>query len=338
MESQAVGNMAYGQDKSAVARLVIARDRADEASLPAADEFGLPFEPLDTLSDPPFEFEKMASALWEDAQTVYLQSAAYNRFSPHYVELLGRLEKIVKQMASFCVTKAVLEKKKYKFPDLEDLKIWNLYCISAFHFRKCHEAFTTLQAKRKGTDLTLLDWEFRWYAVAERLKATENRIRKIKEGKIKIDELLERAETFRSIPAESPVRNIESSKSAAVRAARSYPVIRSFAKGVEDNQKEQERERNRFFGISPAKAPVEIRLINDKDKGKSSSEEFMKILLKKTEQTKNGSSERLLETPNNPEKLYDPVSAADICGSIPRMNSPSDAVRKKLREKRKKKK
>ena len=154
-------------------------------------------EVFNEFSNAPLEFEETAVALWDDTQKVYYHACTANRFSENYLIYCSQLEKNIKQLGSFCLTKAVLEQKGMAFLKLKDMRIHDLVCMASFHFRKAHAALEGIYRDNNFLVMTYLDWKFRWVRLDSRLKATEVKIQKIKEGKINVDAILEEAETFK---------------------------------------------------------------------------------------------------------------------------------------------
>ncbi len=104
-------------------------------------------------------------------------------------------------LSSLCVTKAVPEQKNLKIPVLDRMTVSEHYAMVSLHFRKRSRAFQEIRESREGLNMSLLDRICRWAVLAERLKATEEKIRVIQSGKIKASGLLERTEIFRKNPA-----------------------------------------------------------------------------------------------------------------------------------------
>ena len=100
----------------------------------------LPDEAFDEFSDAPYDFENTAQILWEDTQKVYYHACTANRFTDKYLRLCGQLEKNIKELGSWCITKAVLEQKGMEFPKLADMNIDELVRMVSFHLRKAHAA------------------------------------------------------------------------------------------------------------------------------------------------------------------------------------------------------
>ncbi len=160
----------------------------------------LPLESIDEFSSAPFEFEETAKWLWEDTQITYYHAGIENRFSENYLKLCGRLETNIRRLGSFCLTKTVLEQKGGEFPALSNLNIRELVKMVSFHLRKCHAAFQGMYHDNNFLGMSYLNWEFRWFELGSRLKATEVKIVKIREGKINAESILQQAEQFSGEP------------------------------------------------------------------------------------------------------------------------------------------
>ena len=312
---------------------------------PLIDPYGLPFEALDEVSDAPLEFEELTESLWEDLTDTYILATRYNRRSPYYLMLCHHLEKDIRQLGSLCITKAVLEQKDMKFPKLEGLSIKELYTMVSLHFRKCHSAFQDIRREGKGIDLSLLDWTCRWASLAEKLKATEEKIRKIQNGKIDPDKLLERAQVFKGeTRGKRPAMDVQE-----IRNASSLPIIASYARELVQKKRQHDlekarEERRRYRLEHSAKGSISTPMIRPAPAGD-------------TTRIENLLRERLLE---NAKRSGDPADFEEIMnmdldelkaryfqrspGSVsspsrpPGRTGPSDEVRKKLRDKRKKRK
>ena len=91
------------------------------------DEYGLPFDPEGCYNSAPLEFEETAGFLWYFLNTLHYAATRYSRHSPAYFSLLRELEKNIKQMGSYCITRAVMEKNGTEFSNLGDMSIHELY-------------------------------------------------------------------------------------------------------------------------------------------------------------------------------------------------------------------
>ncbi len=298
-----------------------------------SEDCGLPFEPLDEFSDAPLEFEEIAQTLYEGLQDLYLSAARANRHSAGYQVLCGHLEKNIRLAGSMCLTKAVLERKGLSFPSLEALSVKELYTMVSLHFRKTGAAFRELRDSGKGLDMSLLDSLCRWAFLAERLKATEEKILGIRSGKIPADSLLRRAEVFRGEPRGSHPRRDPN----AIRRAASLPVIGSYARDLVREKQRKEAERQRELRILEREAysfekpfpPLKGVRISGMKKALTGNTGHRGDI----ETMKQVSDEDLRSVPARPQK--EPGS-----GSVPppRPAGLSDETRRKLREQRKKKK
>ena len=346
----------------------------------------LPLEPIDSFSDAPFEFENTARMLWEDTQKVYYHACAANRFSEDYLKLSGQLEKSIRQLGSWCLTKAVLEQKGMEFPDLENLSIRELVCMVSFHLRKAHAALEGIYQDNNALGMTYLDWEFRWVGLGNRLKATEAKIQKIRDGVIDADKMLEKFGDQWSVAGgqESVVGERKVSASRKVQSLRmnpaALPIQGSMAREIIRAEKERSREQDRRFhelvreasaslGVSPRSlmpqpfrpsppiAPMSIpeepvrqkpaeKRVQAEEKsssGKLTEAEARKILIDRAMEA--GDMKTVMEIQKEDEPTFHArwdrhiaelkrQDAMRASGQTP----PSDAKRKKLREKRKKRK
>ena len=154
-------------------------------------------ETWNAFSDAPFDFEDTVLDLWGDTQKSYYHACTANRFSEEYLKLSTVLEKNIRQLGSYCLTKSVLEKKGIECTKLSDLSINELVRMVSFHLRKSHAAFEGIYQDNNILGVTYLNWEFRWFDLGNRLKATEVKIQDIKDGKINVDSMLKEAETFK---------------------------------------------------------------------------------------------------------------------------------------------
>lgn len=150
----------------------------------------LPDEPFDEFSTSSFEFESTAKMVWEDTQRIYYHACTANRFSENYLKYCARLEKGIKQVGSLCLTKAALEQKGSDFPALDDMTINALLGMVSYHLLKCHAALNGIYQDNDLLGLSYLGWEYRWLGLGNRLKATEVKIQKIKNGTIKAADLI----------------------------------------------------------------------------------------------------------------------------------------------------
>ncbi|MBQ4512561.1 MAG: hypothetical protein II969_06185 [Anaerolineaceae bacterium] len=138
-----------------------------------AESAALPFETLDEYIDDPTGFNDVTAKLWLKVNTVFDLAVKYNRHSSDYLKSLSLLEKGIKYLGSSCLQKYALELKKYVFPELAQLNTENLYKMTAIHFNKIDRALTEYINEHQTVDDALLDMEYRYYNLMERLRATE---------------------------------------------------------------------------------------------------------------------------------------------------------------------
>ncbi len=168
--------------------------------------------------------------LREDMIEIYHFTMVLNRFSDKFQKVSRALAKGLAKLASCCITKTVLEKKGFRFPKLEDLEIGGLYRMVSFNFRKCHAAIKGTTHNNYLMWSQLIDIEFGWHTLGERLKATEEKIRKIRDGKVNIDSMLNRARMFRMQPAAPKPGNIRDLITNT--DPKSFPVIEPVVRGM----------------------------------------------------------------------------------------------------------
>lgn len=154
----------------------------------AKDRCGFAFEPMNAFSSEPLEFIETALRLDLEAKEMFVLMQRLNRSSPVYYQLSGQFEKLLRQLGSCCITKAILEQQENdSFELLKDMTIENLRRMTAFNFRKCFSAFVNSRAV--GTyNGSAFDFSIRWASLDKRLIATGEKIEKIKAGEIRISD------------------------------------------------------------------------------------------------------------------------------------------------------
>ena len=141
------------------------------------DSCGYAFEPFDAFSTKPLEFVETAMRLHIEALETFSMLRTLNRHSPLYYRLSGQFEKLLRQLGSCCITKAVIEKQENEpFELLQDLTIDTLREMTAFNFRKCFAAFMDSRCAGKF-NTSAFDLSVRWSALDKRLIATDEKIR-----------------------------------------------------------------------------------------------------------------------------------------------------------------
>ena len=136
----------------------------------------LPFEVIDEYLDDPAGFNDVCAKLFTKVQSVFDLAVKYNRHSSDYLKSLAQLEKGIKYLGGSCLQKYALEQKKHVFPELAELNTANLYTMTAVHFNKIDRALTEYMDQHQAVDDALLDMEYRYFHLMERLRATEVKI------------------------------------------------------------------------------------------------------------------------------------------------------------------
>ena len=328
-------------------------------NIKAAD---LPDESLTDFSDTPYEFEETALLVKEDLQRLYYHAGTANRFSEKYLKFLPQLESYIKQAGSFCLTKAVLEQQGLEFPKLQDLTTPDLIRMVSFHIRKCHAAIEGLYRDNDRLGSVYFQWELRWISLGERLKTTDAKIRKISEGKLRADELLERQEPLRSRPQSGDTVN-GFPKSLFVNP-HALPLERSMAADmlrreqlIEKQQREYERlklQSLRALGPdiyrpvpiplekdqpAPKPGPESVPPIDKAPEGGITEAEARRILIE--DAMKRGDRAALMAIPMEDADTFHARWMRHIQEQSQRpparsRTGPPEETRKKLREKRKK--
>lgn len=311
------------------------------------DEF-LPLEDPDLFSEDPFTFEEMTNALIDDAAQIYNFSKILNRFSEKYLTISRSLEKALSRLASCCLTKAVLEKKGYFFPSIDDLTVEGLYRMLSFNFRKCHAAIEGTQNNNYQMWSQLMEMEYSWFSLAGRLKATEEKIQNIYSGKINADHLIRQALAFRknSMNIEAKADNEESKKAKSSDTknlppsqAKSFPVLKQTIRETVNRKSkigsgiaESKHQKSENFPSTPVD-PDKLSPANDPED--TLDAEFRKKVMEFNRN--NEEMDRLIAKINS---LSRPPSARSGPGPHPGSPGagPANETRKKLRQKRKKKK
>lgn len=189
--------------------------KENAAKSPNKDAYGYPFEPFDCFSTEPASFLEKAMMLDSEACDIFKQLRSLNRHSPLFYQMSSDMEKIVSQLGSACITKAVIEKQGQNAASmdqlLERLTIDHLREWTAFNLRKCFasymESSSVLRYNRTALSLSL-----RWSALDKRLLATAERIEKIKSGEVRVD-LSDKAEELKKEAA--PEKQTEKAEKAA---------------------------------------------------------------------------------------------------------------------------
>ena len=148
-----------------------------EAEASQADaENALPFETLDEYLGDPTGFADVTAKLFNKVKAVFDLAGKYNRHSSEYLKSLSQLEKGIKYLGVSCLQKFALEKENHVFPDLAQLNTTNLYTMAVLHFNKIDRALSEYMAEKGAVNDGLLDMEYRYYNLMERIRSTEVKI------------------------------------------------------------------------------------------------------------------------------------------------------------------
>ena len=241
---------------------------SDPQPVPAAsddqelvDNYGFPFEPEGIYNSAMLDFEEVAEALWGLILQAHYCATRYHRLSPNYTLLMQILEKHIKQMGSYCITQAVLEQSGHEFKHIKGAELKELCGMVSLHFRKCCRAYNTIYSKDQCQDLNMMNWIFRWAALFERLKATQEKIDKIKSGKLKIETLLETQNVYKDEPR---MRRDHSDKAVDPRLkASAMPIMTSYTSEVK-LQKKAEEKRERALQREAERAKKRFKKVMDR--------------------------------------------------------------------------
>ena len=161
--------------------------KANADKQPDTDPYGFKYEPFEAFSAEPLGFLETAMRLQTEALELFSAMGTANRHSPLYIRMCSQMEKLIAQLGSCCITKAVIEHEAgEKFGFLTDLTIKRLRKITGFNFRKCYQSFMESQTLGHYNAATL-NLSVRWAALDKRLIATAEKIEKINAGKVKVD-------------------------------------------------------------------------------------------------------------------------------------------------------
>ena len=205
---------------------------------------GLPIEEPETFNIDPISFEEMASSLMEDVMELNSIAVIKNRYSQSYLDLSRQLERGISELASCCITRAAFEQQGIRLQGLDRLRLSLLYALVSGHFRKTHAAVKGTTNKNQQFWVQLLEMEFRWYSLAKRIKATDDRIRLIKSGKLNINKLIEKQEQdrLRTKSADTQKDTGQDDKALPPAKAISFPVMGDFLRDELGKQPESEKE------------------------------------------------------------------------------------------------
>ncbi len=176
---------------------------------------GLPKEGLDPAFCVPVDFDRIVSILWEDFQDLENHAILANRYSERYLSVSRDLENLVRKLGGLLITQAVLEQQGHPVSCPEKLNIPKLTFIASYHFNKAHSAVKGTQIRNLRFYLAMLQQETHWASLILRLKATDEKIRMIREGKLEVRIVPENTEEQK----QTSHRNTEQDEDKAVKVA-----------------------------------------------------------------------------------------------------------------------
>ncbi len=144
---------------------------------------GLPFEDIDPECLENKDINGMVQTLWDDISVMESYAIVVNRFSENYRIVSRELENMLRKMGSLLITQAVLQQQGYQIITPEDLSVGSLSFLVNYHFNKAHAAAHGTQMVNPRFYTAMLAQEVRWISLQQRLGATEEKIREIREGK-----------------------------------------------------------------------------------------------------------------------------------------------------------
>ncbi len=144
---------------------------------------GLPFEEIDPDCAELKDFNRISKDLLNDLDRMESYGYKINRFSDYYRTVSRGLENLVRKLGSVLITAAVLEQQGTQVIIPEELTLGRLYFIANYHFNKSHAAVRGTQMYNPKFYIAMLAQEVRWASLLERLDATEQKIKDIREGK-----------------------------------------------------------------------------------------------------------------------------------------------------------
>ena len=212
-----------------------------ESSENVSEEENLFTESIDDFSTAPIVFEEAAARLLNKVEELFDLSSQYDRNVPQYLECCGWLEKGIKAMASAALTKICLEKRDYEFPLLGQLSTQKLYEMASFNFRKIDDTLSAAIAEKKNSVYRLLNMEYRYYHLLDRLKVTEDKIYNINLGLVSEEPIVQRAlqlskESWNGHYAKKQVKKSDFRKTTA------FPVIGSAIREAEWDFHQKEKQ------------------------------------------------------------------------------------------------
>ena len=153
---------------------------------------GLPLEAFDPAFHTLVDLEKILHTLWHDLHDLNNYATITNRYSENYLSLSRELENLTRKAGSLCLTREVLKQQGCFVSCPDVLNIPTLTTIAGYHFNKAHAAVSGTGMRNIRFYLGMLGQETRWASLLCRLKATADKIRLIREGKLEVRVLPEK--------------------------------------------------------------------------------------------------------------------------------------------------
>ena len=218
-----------------------------EQNASAESDSSLPFETLDEYGTDAVLFSEMSLKMLNRVEDVFDLAVKYNRHSSQYLKLAVQLDKGIRYLAGSCLTKIALEKNKESFPELSQLTTEKLYRMASVHFRKIDRALSEYLQEKQDMNDALLELQFRYYNLLNRLRATEAKIKKYQYDFIDGSESWDpyrRGMAF-SNPKEKCDFSAKNHEASAFRQANAFSPLKEFKPGnpASDNQDSAENKR-----------------------------------------------------------------------------------------------
>ena len=209
-------------------------DSAEQnASASADSDSSLPFESLDEYGTDAVLFSEMSLKMLNRVDDIFDLAVKYNRHSSQYLKFAVQLDKGIRYLAGSCLTKIALEKNSQSFPELSQLTTEKLYRMASVHFRKIDRALSEYIQEKQDMNDELLELEFRYYNLLERLRATEAKIKKYQYDFIDGSESWDpyRRGTAFSNPKENCDFSSKTHEASAFRQANAFSPLKEFQPG-----------------------------------------------------------------------------------------------------------
>ena len=213
-------------------------------SADADSDSSLPFESLDEYGTDAVLFSEMSLKMLNRVDDIFDLAVKYNRHSSQYLKTAVQLDMGIRYLAGSCLTKIALEKNKQSFPELSQLTTEKLYRMASVHFRKIDRALSEYIQEKQEMNDELLELQFRYYNLLERLRATEAKIKKYQYDCIGGDESWDpyrRGMAF-SKPKENCDFSAKTHEASAFRQANAFSPLKEFHPGNPAAEKQETTE------------------------------------------------------------------------------------------------